>query len=72
MDVRCPHVAPGRLLAQTRASLISADTERMLVEFGRAYLLEKARQSRPSDPRRSMGREAQPDRRGARRNQWSQ
>lgn len=39
----CPRVEPGQLLIQTRASLISAGTERMLVEFGKASLLAKAR-----------------------------
>ena len=42
-DVPCPQCGPGRLLIQTRASLISAGTERMLVEFGKANLLAKAR-----------------------------
>ena len=36
----CP---PGRLLIATHRSLISAGTERMLVEFGKASLLAKAR-----------------------------
>jgi predicted dehydrogenase/threonine dehydrogenase-like Zn-dependent dehydrogenase len=44
LDVPCPRVAPGHLLIQSRASLISAGTERMLVEFGRAGLVSKARQ----------------------------
>lgn len=39
-----PEVTPGHLLIQTHVSLISAGTERMLVEFGRAGLLSKARQ----------------------------
>jgi predicted dehydrogenase len=41
-----PTPAPGRggLLIATRRSLISAGTERMLVEFGRGNWLEKARQ----------------------------
>lgn len=43
-DVPCPTVKPGHLLIRTRASLISAGTERMLIEFGKATLLEKARQ----------------------------
>ena len=34
-DVPCPIVGRGAVLIQTRASLISAGTERMLVEFGR-------------------------------------
>ena len=43
-DVPCPSVRPAQLLLRTRATLISAGTERMLVEFGRANLLDKARQ----------------------------
>lgn len=42
-DVPCPAVRPGCLLVQTRASLISAGTERMLVEFGQSGLIAKAR-----------------------------
>jgi len=44
LEVPCPQPARGHLLVQTRASLISAGTERMLVEFGRASLVQKARQ----------------------------
>jgi predicted dehydrogenase/threonine dehydrogenase-like Zn-dependent dehydrogenase len=44
VDVPCPRVRPGHLLIRTRVSLVSAGTERMLVEFGKASLLEKARQ----------------------------
>ena len=43
-DVPCPRVRPGELLIQSRVSLVSAGTERMLVEFGRAGLIDKARQ----------------------------
>ena len=43
-DVPCPQVRPGTLLIRTTASLLSAGTERMLVDFGRASLLNKARQ----------------------------
>lgn len=41
-----PAPAPGRaeVLVATQASLISAGTERMLIDFGRANLLAKARQ----------------------------
>ncbi len=39
-----PIVSPGNLLVQTTCSLISAGTERMLVDFGRASLISKARQ----------------------------
>lgn len=42
-DVPCPTVRPGHLLVQTAATLISAGTERMLVEFGQAGLIAKAR-----------------------------
>lgn len=42
-DVPCPTVRPGHLLIQTTATLISAGTERMLVEFGQAGLIAKAR-----------------------------
>ncbi len=44
---RFPARAParGHLLVRSRASLISAGTERFLVEFGKASLLTKARQN---------------------------
>jgi predicted dehydrogenase/threonine dehydrogenase-like Zn-dependent dehydrogenase len=45
MDVPCPQPARGQLLIQSRASLISAGTERFLVEFGQASLWQKARQN---------------------------
>jgi predicted dehydrogenase len=43
-DVPAPRAAPGSLLIRTKTTLISAGTERMLVDFGRASLLDKARQ----------------------------
>ena len=43
-EVPCPEVARGQVLVQTRKSLISAGTERMLLEFGNANWLERARQ----------------------------
>jgi len=43
VDVPAPVVVPGRLLIRTRASLISAGTERMLVEFSRAGFIGKAK-----------------------------
>ncbi|MDQ3776850.1 MAG: bi-domain-containing oxidoreductase [Pseudomonadota bacterium] len=43
-EVPCPSSKPGQLLIRTRRSLISAGTERMVVEFGKANLIEKARQ----------------------------
>jgi hypothetical protein len=44
VDVPVPSAARGALLIRTACSLISAGTERMLVEFGRASWLQKARQ----------------------------
>lgn len=38
-----PQTRPGNLLIHTTTSLISAGTERMLVEFGQANFLQKAR-----------------------------
>ncbi|SMC26713.1 hypothetical protein SAMN02746041_02727 [Desulfacinum hydrothermale DSM 13146] len=43
-DVSVPAVGAGKLLLRTRVSLISAGTERMLVDFGRAGWIAKARQ----------------------------
>jgi predicted dehydrogenase/threonine dehydrogenase-like Zn-dependent dehydrogenase len=43
-EVPRPAVLAGRLLVRTTRTLISAGTERMLVEFGRASLLNKALQ----------------------------
>ena len=45
LDVPCPAAGRGHLSIQTCASLISAGTERALVEFGRRWMLSKARQS---------------------------
>ena len=42
-DVPAPRVRPGHLLVATRRSLVSAGTERMLVEFGQAGLIGKAK-----------------------------
>lgn len=43
-EVPAPQVRPGCVLIQARRSLVSLGTERMLVEFGKASLLDKARQ----------------------------
>lgn len=43
-EVPRPSCPPNHLLIRTAASLISAGTERMLADFGRASYLEKARQ----------------------------
>jgi predicted dehydrogenase/threonine dehydrogenase-like Zn-dependent dehydrogenase len=42
-EVPAPEAAPGALLIRTTRSLVSAGTERMLVEFGRAGWLERVR-----------------------------
>ena len=42
-DVPRPSVAAGEILVETRASLISAGTERMVVEFTQKNLLGKAK-----------------------------
>ena len=46
VDVPCPGARPGMLLVRTEASLVSAGTERTLVEFAEKSLMGKAR-SRP-------------------------
>lgn len=43
-EVPAPTAGRGQLLIRTTASLVSAGTERMLVEFGKANWLDKARQ----------------------------
>jgi len=44
VDAPAPQVRAGHVLVATRATVVSAGTERMLLEFGRAGLLDKARQ----------------------------
>lgn len=43
-EVPAPLVKPGHVLIQTTRSLVSLGTERMLVEFGKSNLYQKARQ----------------------------
>lgn len=43
-EVPCPSVRRGQLLVRTANTLVSAGTERMLVNFGKANWFEKARQ----------------------------
>ncbi len=43
-NVPAPQVKKGHVLIRTTRSLVSLGTERMLVEFGKANLLQKARQ----------------------------
>ncbi|RDE22990.1 dehydrogenase [Motiliproteus coralliicola] len=44
VEAPAPQASKGKLLIRTRTSLVSAGTERMLVEFGKANLIDKARQ----------------------------
>lgn len=43
-NIPCPAVKRGQLLIRTSRTLVSVGTERMLVEFGKAGWIEKARQ----------------------------
>lgn len=43
-DLPCPAVQPVQLLIRSTYTLVSAGTERMLVEFGKAGWIDKARQ----------------------------
>lgn len=43
-DIPYPSLKPGHLLVKTRKTLVSVGTERMLVEFGKAGFIQKARQ----------------------------
>lgn len=43
-EVPAPEVKSGHILIRTSRSLVSLGTERMLIEFGRANLIDKARQ----------------------------
>ena len=43
-EIPCPQNKLGNLLIASRATLVSAGTERMLVDFGKANMLDKARQ----------------------------
>ncbi|MHB1126557.1 MAG: bi-domain-containing oxidoreductase [Bacillota bacterium] len=43
-SVPCPRLKDGHLLIQTAASVLSSGTERMLIEFGKSNIINKARQ----------------------------
>lgn len=43
-EIPCPQAGPGQLLISSKLSLISAGTERMLLDFGKASYIQKARQ----------------------------
>ena len=55
LEVPPPQLTAGQLLVRTRASLISAGTERSVVDFAEKSLLEKAR-ARPDLVRQVMGK----------------
>ena len=44
VDIPCPKIIKGSLLIATSKSLVSIGTERMLVDFGKANVIGKARQ----------------------------
>lgn len=52
-EVPAPVVEPGHVLIRTRVSLVSQGTEKMLVQFGKASLLQKAR-SQPDKVRQVL------------------
>jgi len=54
-DVPAPEVRSGHLLIKTSKTLISAGTERMLLKFGKASLLDKARQQ-PEQVKKVLGK----------------
>ncbi|HEX2122679.1 MAG TPA: bi-domain-containing oxidoreductase [Thermoanaerobaculia bacterium] len=56
-DVPAPGVSAGRVLIRVASSLVSAGTERMIVEFGEKSLLDKAR-SRPDLVRQTLDKAA--------------
>ena len=43
VDVACPRLGDGALLIETRCSLVSLGTEKMLVDFGKSGWIAKAR-----------------------------
>jgi len=43
-EVPAPQVKAGKVLIKTTRSLVSLGTERMLVEFGKANFIQKAKQ----------------------------
>lgn len=44
VEIPCPKNAEGKLLIASRNTIVSAGTERMLVDFGKANYIDKARQ----------------------------
>lgn len=54
-DIPAPQVSRGKVLIKTTRSLVSLGTERMLVEFGKSNLLQKARQQ-PDKVKQVLGK----------------
>jgi len=55
VDVPCPKIVKGSLLIASSKTLVSAGTERMLVDFSRANMLDKARQQ-PDKVKKVLGK----------------
>jgi predicted dehydrogenase/threonine dehydrogenase-like Zn-dependent dehydrogenase len=53
--VPAPSIEPGHILIQTRRTLVSQGTEKMLVQFGKASLFQKAR-SQPAKVKQVLGK----------------
>ena len=43
-EVPCPRASQGQVLIRSACTLVSGGTERMLIDFGKAGLIEIARQ----------------------------
>ncbi len=55
VDVPCPKIVKGSLLIASSKTLVSAGTERMLVDFSKANMLDKARQQ-PDKVKKVLGK----------------
>lgn len=55
VDVPCPQNKHGQLLIRTTKSLVSVGTERMLIDFGKAGWIQKAR-SQPDKVKMALGK----------------
>lgn len=55
VDIPCPQIRSGQLLISTKSSLVSVGTERMLIDFGKSNLIEKAR-SQPDKVKAVFGK----------------
>lgn len=55
VDVPCPQATIGQLLISTTKSLVSVGTERMLIDFGKSSLIQKAR-SQPDKVKMVLGK----------------